>query len=115
MPPTSSLPSFMVCGVSGCLVTLVFVGLGWNLISPNVYGIVELQPLMERSEPHLLLITYADVDKNRTIDYIEFITPTMRTRRLEEVVEVAFKDIEGGVDAVYVNGALTEIQQRNLE
>ncbi|GKB78198.1 calcium-dependent protein kinase-like protein, partial [Tanacetum coccineum] len=137
MSPISSLPSFMVCGVGGLLMTLVFAGLGWNLISPDVYGIIQLQPLVEsvlkpvswqgnhvaaamagfryrfhtrRPEPLykrvLPLITdvkvlvfcdgrliwdsivafyiVADVDGNGTIDYVEFITPTMRRRKLEE-------------------------------
>ncbi|GJR12860.1 phospholipase-like protein [Tanacetum coccineum] len=52
MPPTSSLPPFIVCGVGGRLVTLVFVDLGWNLISTDVYGIIELQSLIESKKKH---------------------------------------------------------------
>ncbi|GJR56981.1 phospholipase A(1) LCAT3-like protein [Tanacetum coccineum] len=49
MPSTSSFSPFIVCGVGGRLVTLVFVGLGWNLISPDVCEIIGLQSLSERT------------------------------------------------------------------
>nr|GEY77362.1 putative reverse transcriptase domain-containing protein [Tanacetum cinerariifolium] len=42
MSSTSSLPPFMVCGVGGQLVTLVFVGFGWNLIISDVCGLTEI-------------------------------------------------------------------------
>ncbi|GKC54788.1 hypothetical protein Tco_1077533 [Tanacetum coccineum] len=47
MPLTSSLSPFMVSGVGGRLVMLGFVGLGWNLIFPDVCGLTEMQSLMK--------------------------------------------------------------------